>query len=35
VFDTALAVLLFDVAWIGIHLFLLDGGVCIYLHGHF
>jgi hypothetical protein len=35
VFDTALAVLLCDVAWFGIHLFLLDRGECIWKHGHF
>jgi hypothetical protein len=35
VFDTALAVLLCDVAWFGIHLFLPDRGECICLHGHF
>jgi hypothetical protein len=35
VFDTALAVLLCDVAWFGIHLFLPDLGECISLHGHF
>ena len=34
-FDTALAVLLCDVAWFGIHLFLLDSGECIWKHGHF
>jgi hypothetical protein len=35
VFDTALAVLLCDVAWFGIHLILLDCGECIWVHIHF